>query len=56
MNKHSELLKHRQISALGITEDGGIILRFVDESHTYIEPDDVKDIIIKLNELMNKEE
>ena len=53
MSKHKELLKHRHLTKVGLTEDGGLIIRFDDESHTYLPPDLFKEIVETYNELEN---
>lgn len=47
--------EHRHITETGITEEGGIIHIFEDGSHTYIQPEIVKDIFIDyINLIPNK--
>lgn len=45
MSKHKELLKHLNIQKLALTESGGLIIRFNNESHTFIDPFNLKIII-----------
>ena len=54
MSEHKELLKHRSILRTGITEDGGWILVFDDESHTYLTPDDVTELVLKTYKILTK--
>lgn len=54
MSKHEELLKHRTITRTGVTEDGGWIIVFDDESHTYITPNELTDLIFRTYKILAK--
>lgn len=54
MGKHSELLKHRDIKKISISESGGMIITFEDESHTYIDSYNIRVWITELNKLVEK--
>ena len=52
MSKHEQLLKHRNYTAIVISESGGLLIKFDDESHTYIPANEFLEIIKKMTELI----
>ena len=49
--KIEEFLEHRIIEKFGITKEGGLIIVFDDKSHTFIDPEEMKKIILNYSDL-----